>query len=231
MDKFLFSDIFKSRDERNTVFIAFIVLFFFGWLIYHLGFSSDKRAEEMSTIISDQIVEEKPGLLETELPTTVVPKETVIKPEDRDGDGVYDDNDECPNKARANENDGCPEIELEEKEKATLQLAVNAVQFQLNKATLKKESFLILNDILDILKKYPDRRLRIEGYTDNLGSASGNLQLSKNRAAACYEFFIARGISSSRLEYEGYGETRPIAPNNTTPGRASNRRGWFNLLR
>lgn len=230
MDKFVFSDIFKSRDERNTIFIAFLVLIFFGWLIYHLGFSSVPTERELATLISDPIIEEKSDALTSKLPEAVVAEEVVTEPEDRDGDGIFDDDDKCPDETGGKDTEGCPVIELEEKEKATLALAVNALQFQLNKATLKKESYLILNDILDILKKYPDHRLRIEGHTDNLGAATGNLKLSKNRAAACYEFFTARGVSNNRLEYEGYGETHPVAPNNTPAGRAKNRRVQFSLL-
>lgn len=232
MDKFIISDVFKNRDERNTVLLAFLVLLFFGWLIYHLAFSSENVEKNFPTAIPEKFLEENPKPVKPNLSTAVVAEEVATQSvEDQDGDGVYDADDECPNKTGAKEQNGCPVIELEEKEKATLELAVNAVQFQLNKATLKTNSLLILNDILKILKKYPDYHLRIEGHTDSQGAAAGNLQLSKDRAATCYAFFTARGISANRLEYGGYGETRPVAPNNTAAGRVKNRRVQFNLFR
>ncbi len=231
MNKFLFSDVFKSRDERNTVFLAFLVLLFFGWLIYHLGFSSEQTERETPTAISDHVVEEQSKALTSDLHGAVIAEEAAHKPKGQDEDGVYANNDECPKKAGAKDNDGCPIIEIKDKEKATLELAATAVQFQLNKATLKSNSFLVLHDILKILKKYPDHHLSIEGHTDNMGAAAGNLRLSKDRAAACYDFFSTRGIAANRLDYEGYGETRPIASNNTSAGRATNRRVQFNLFR
>jgi outer membrane protein OmpA-like peptidoglycan-associated protein len=232
MDKFPASDIFSSREERSTVLIACLVLLFFGWLIYHLGFSSDLGESESPTAISEQSVEDKSNIANPEISVKVEFKESASPSlEDRDKDGVYDANDACPNTIGTKENAGCPIIELEDQDKATLEFAVRAVQFRTDKARLKTNSIPILNDILSILKKYPDFHLRIEGHTDSQGNAARNLQLSKGRAATCYEFFTTRGISANRLEYQGYGETRPLAPNNTPAGRATNRRVEFNMHR
>ncbi len=123
------------------------------------------------------------------------------------------------------------EVKPAEEEKATLKFAVKVIQFETNLAKLKTDSYPILNDILLILKKYPDYQLHIEGHTDNQGPATDNLQLSKDRAAACADFFKAGGISASRLDSDGYRETRPIASNYTSEGRANNRRVEFELSR
>lgn len=147
---------------------------------------------------------------------------------DTDGDGVSDAEDACPRSPGPLETKGCPRIAQEDRN--TLEVAMRAVQFDLGRSTLKTESFRILNQVGDILKKYPDYNLIISGHTDNSGGASTNQRLSEKRAQTCYEYLISRGISSSRLGYAGYGETRPIADNNTKEGRYLNRRVEFELI-
>ena len=147
---------------------------------------------------------------------------------DTDGDGMDDFNDKCPTMPGPVENKGCPKISREDKK--ILDVAMRAVQFDLGKSTLKPVSYKILNQVADIMKRYPDYNLVISGHTDNTGSASKNQKLSNNRAKACYEYLIAQGISESRMSYVGYGESRPIANNNSLRGRALNRRVEFNLV-
>ncbi|HJW29725.1 MAG TPA: thrombospondin type 3 repeat-containing protein [Saprospiraceae bacterium] len=146
---------------------------------------------------------------------------------DTDGDGIEDPKDKCPNTYGPISNHGCPVIE--EKDKETLTFAMKAVQFELGKATLKPESFSVLNQILNIMKKYPDYKLSIEGHTDNTGSADVNQKLSESRAKACYDYLAQKGIPANRLAYKGFGQTRPIADNSTYSGRTLNRRVEFNL--
>ncbi|HHJ50652.1 MAG TPA: OmpA family protein [Phaeodactylibacter sp.] len=146
---------------------------------------------------------------------------------DSDGDGLTDDKDHCPNSAGPLQNFGCPELEKEEKE--TLDLAAQAVQFETGKATLRVESYSILNKVAAILKRYPDYKLRIVGYTDNVGLAENNLRLSEERARSCYDYLVAQGIDPSRISYMGKGEADPIASNDTPQGREMNRRVEFEL--
>ena len=147
---------------------------------------------------------------------------------DTDGDGLDDGRDKCPNTAGPVSNNGCPEIKKEDKE--TLDVAMRAVQFETGKSTLKVESYKILSQIVEIMKKYPDYSLTINGHTDNTGTAPKNQILSENRAKACYEFLIGSGVDDARLSYIGYGESRPIASNDTLRGRALNRRVEFTLV-
>lgn len=146
---------------------------------------------------------------------------------DSDGDGIPDSDDLCPNSRGPRSNYGCPEIQAEDK--ATLDVAMDAVQFETASATLKPASFKTLDDIVRILREYPDYDLRIGGHTDNVGSSQANLLLSTQRARACYEYIVSRGIPLSRLSYVGYGESKPRASNETALGRAKNRRVEFNL--
>ncbi len=146
---------------------------------------------------------------------------------DTDKDGIEDAKDKCPNTAGPASNGGCPVIEAKDRE--VLSFAMKAVQFELGKATLKSESYAVLNQIADIMRKYPDYVLSIEGHTDNTGSADVNHKLSHARARACYEYLLQRGIPDSRMTHKGYGQSRPIADNSTYSGRTLNRRVEFNL--
>jgi outer membrane protein OmpA-like peptidoglycan-associated protein len=147
---------------------------------------------------------------------------------DTDKDGIEDNKDKCPNMYGPVSNGGCPLIEAKDRE--VLSFAMKAVQFELGKATLKSESYAVLNQIADIMRKYPDYILSIEGHTDNTGTTEVNQRLSESRAKACYEYLIQKGIPASRMKYKGFGQSRPIADNSTYSGRTLNRRVEFNLL-
>ena len=147
---------------------------------------------------------------------------------DRDDDGVEDRRDVCPSVAGKVENRGCPPIEKKDQQK--LDLAVKAVKFETGKAVLKAESSKILNDIAKIMVKYAGYNLRISGHTDNQGNDEANQVLSENRARACADFLIGKGVDKSRLIAAGFGETKPVASNKTAQGRTGNRRVEFELV-
>jgi outer membrane protein OmpA-like peptidoglycan-associated protein len=146
---------------------------------------------------------------------------------DTDGDGVIDSADKCPNQAGPASNNGCPEIT--QKDKETLNFAARNVQFETGSAVLKTTSNTILDQVVDILKRYSDYNVRISGHTDNVGSDDLNLKLSKARAKACNDYLVAKGIDATRIMHDGYGESRPVGNNATPQGRAQNRRTEFEL--
>ncbi len=147
---------------------------------------------------------------------------------DADNDGVEDKNDRCPNAAGPASNNGCPEISNEDKE--LLNFAVQNLEFETSRATLKSSSLDILNKIADVMNRYPNYSLSIGGHTDSVGSAQKNQLLSENRAKACYEYLTTKGVAPSRMSYVGYGETQPIADNRYKDGRKKNRRVEFNVF-
>lgn len=147
---------------------------------------------------------------------------------DTDNDGTHDGIDKCITEKGPGSNGGCPDIKVEDKE--TLAYAAKAVQFETGRAGLKQASFKILEQIVDIMQRYPNYRLKISGHTDDVGSAATNQSLSEDRARACFEYLTTRGIAASKIEYAGYGETRPIADNKTREGRKLNRRTEFELI-
>ena len=73
-------------------------------------------------------------------------------------------------------------------------------------------------------------RLAIHGHTDNVGSASANLLLSKNRAKEVFSFLLDNGLKKERLDFQGFGEQKPITTNETDKGKAQNRRTEFVIL-
>ncbi|RMF13122.1 MAG: hypothetical protein D6761_11705 [Candidatus Dadabacteria bacterium] len=107
----------------------------------------------------------------------------------------------------------------------------DTIKFQTGKATIKIESYPILDEIAQVLKENPDMRLVIEGHTDSVGDASINRKLSQKRAEAVRDYLISRGVSPKRLEAVGFGEDRPIADNSTAEGRAKNRRVEFKIVK
>ena len=88
----------------------------------------------------------------------------------------------------------------------------------------------MLRQVARALKDAPGVMIRIEGHTDNVGSREHNRNLSQRRADAVKEFLVHRGVLRSRMVAEGFGQTRPIAPNTNRAGRAANRRVEFRMI-
>ena len=109
-------------------------------------------------------------------------------------------------------------------------MVIENILFNTGKATLLPESFNELNKLVNLLRENPNVKIEVSGHTDNTGSAALNKTLSRNRALTVRNYLISQGIAGERVEYEGYGFDRPIAPNNTEEGRAANRRVEIEIL-
>ncbi|MDR1153088.1 MAG: OmpA family protein [Bacteroidales bacterium] len=109
-------------------------------------------------------------------------------------------------------------------------VVIENILFNTGNATLRPESFTELNKLVNLLKENATVKIEISGHTDNTGSAALNRKLSKNRALSVRNYLLSQGIAVERLEYEGYGFDRPIAPNDTEEGRAANRRVEIEIL-
>jgi outer membrane protein OmpA-like peptidoglycan-associated protein len=163
---------------------------------------------------------------EDECPKSAGPKKFNGCP-DSDNDGISDNKDKCPLLVGPSANDGCPELKPEDK--ATLDYAMKNVQFETGSSKLLPTSLTILNQVVELMSRYPGYKLDISGYTDNVGNDFANQQLSEKRAQACYDYIVSKGIGASLLSYAGYGENSPIADNKTADGRRQNRRVEFKL--
>ncbi len=100
----------------------------------------------------------------------------------------------------------------------------NDILFDTSSAALKSEAVTQLTQVGDILAKYADNRIRIEGHTDSSGSDATNETLSRQRADSVRTVLVSRGVREEQITVVGNGETKPIADNATKEGRAKNRR-------
>jgi len=148
-------------------------------------------------------------------------------PFDEDEDGVPDYKDKCPGTPVGVEVNrlGCPleELRKELPEITTMTLS-SGVNFEVGKANLLPGARVELEKMILVMKKHPDTRWQIRGYTDNTGSYQMNVKLSYERAYSVVNYLVQNGIEESRLDFKGYGPDNPIADNSTESGRSLNRR-------
>jgi outer membrane protein OmpA-like peptidoglycan-associated protein len=153
-------------------------------------------------------------------------------PGDTDGDGIRDDKDACPEEKGKPDPDpkqnGCPKnvrvttVEV---------LLLRQIQFDTAKATIKKVSDPILDEISDVLKDHPEiTKVEVQGHTDSQGPRAVNVKLSQARAESVVKALVKRKIDASRLDPKGYGPDKPIADNKTPDGRQKNRRVQFIIM-
>nr|VFJ42418.1 MAG: OmpA-OmpF porin, OOP family [Candidatus Kentron sp. DK]VFJ45481.1 MAG: OmpA-OmpF porin, OOP family [Candidatus Kentron sp. DK] len=140
-------------------------------------------------------------------------------PPDADGDGVADLNDECPNTlpgTRVKDN-GCAKC-------GQLLASVPSVNFDFNKANIRPDATNVLSQVAKALQN-TETTIRVEGYTDSVGSDKYNLTLSNKRAKVVSDYLKSRGVSADNVvAVVGKGESSPVASNETPAGREQNRR-------
>ncbi|NML36381.1 OmpA family protein [Chitinophaga sp. G-6-1-13] len=116
-------------------------------------------------------------------------------------------------------------------------IVLNNIYYDFGKATLRPESKVVLDTVVDMLNDNPKLMIEMSAHTDSVGSDKFNQKLSQSRAQSCVDYLISRGVSSQRLIAKGYGKSRPIAPNSlpnhkdNPEGRQKNRRTEFKVLR
>ena len=141
---------------------------------------------------------------------------------DSDNDGVDDSKDKCPGTPAGTKVDalGCAILFTSPR----APLILKGVTFETGRSALKPESYYVLDEVAASLNANADIRIEIAGYTDNTGSARGNVVLSGARADAVRAYLASKGVSPERMISKGYGAASPIATNTTAAGRAQNRR-------
>ena len=150
---------------------------------------------------------------------------------DRDGDGVPDRIDNCPDEPGPVENQGCPEEQQVVIEDEQLEI-LDKIYFNLNSAQLQRRSHDLLDNVAAVLNAHPEiSMIRVEGHTDETGPSAYNMRLSQRRAESVVRYLIDEGrVSGDRLIAQGFGETLPLVPNATTKMQlAANRRVEFHL--
>lgn len=146
----------------------------------------------------------------------------VTAPIDSDGDGAPDDRDRCPSTPAGSVADanGCPEV-------GERLIVLENINFDYDKAVIRADAEVIVDQALSILNDNPAMTVTIEGHTDSIASRGYNQALSERRARAVLDYLVSRGIEPGRLNPIGRGETSPITDNATEDGRAQNRRVEF----
>lgn len=141
---------------------------------------------------------------------------------DSDADGVADPVDLCADtvSGRPVDNTGCDVFDG----------VIEGVNFKSGSDALTAEAQSVLDSIAGTLRDYPDVVISIEAHTDNQGSASSNLELSKKRALSVARYLVTQGVSGQRLRPKAFGESKPRASNATAAGRSQNRRVEFNIV-
>ena len=154
---------------------------------------------------------------------------------DEDGDGVFDRRDRCPGTPPNTEvrHNGCPlpvypdtAPPMEPVVEATDAVRVELdVKFDFDKSVVKEDSMADIQSLADFMKQYPQTSTVVEGHTDSVGSDAYNQGLSERRANAVRDVLVNQyGVEGDRVSSVGYGESRPVADNETDEGRAVNRR-------
>jgi outer membrane protein OmpA-like peptidoglycan-associated protein len=155
---------------------------------------------------------------------------------DTDGDGFPDSKDKCPKEPEVinglDDEDGCPD-----KGKSQVKLTgekieiLDKVYFDVNKDTIQKRSFGLLDQVASILKTHPElTKVRIEGHTDSDGSDAANQDLSDRRAKAVKRYISEHNVDAGRLDGQGFGESRPVVPNTSKKNKEQNRRVEFVIV-
>ncbi|MCX6283453.1 MAG: OmpA family protein [Bacteroidetes bacterium] len=109
-------------------------------------------------------------------------------------------------------------------------IVLRNIFFDTDKYVLKPESLGELRKLLELMNKNPGIKVELSGHTDNVGTPAHNIELSRNRAKAVYDYLIANGVAEQRLSYAGFGLTRPVDSNESEQGRANNRRTEFRIV-
>jgi OOP family OmpA-OmpF porin len=120
-------------------------------------------------------------------------------------------------------NEGC-------KTRLKVMTETNAIYFRTASAELDRNSEPLLDAGAEFAGRCPSVRFVVEGHTDSIGSRAYNQRLSVQRAGAVVRYLATKGIDAGRIQSAGYGDTRPVAPNNSETNRARNRRIEFKVL-
>jgi outer membrane protein OmpA-like peptidoglycan-associated protein len=150
---------------------------------------------------------------------------------DNDHDGIRDDDDECPQDPEevGGDGDGCPDKARVIIEDGHI-IVIGKVQFESGSARISPKSQQLVDEVAIALKGHPEfKNVEIEGHTDSTGPVEFNDKLSKERAESVKQALVERGVDPKRLQTEGYGPHKPMAPNDTPAGRARNRRVEFTV--
>jgi outer membrane protein OmpA-like peptidoglycan-associated protein len=109
-------------------------------------------------------------------------------------------------------------------------LVLRNISYEKNSYIIGPDSYTELEQLAQLLKDNTTIKIEITGHTDNEGTKADNLTLSQKRAKAVVSYLIDKGIAAERLTFKGFGDTKPIATNDTEQGKSLNRRTEINVV-
>jgi OOP family OmpA-OmpF porin len=188
------------KNKYLSLFAFFLTLFLF------------------STSCKSKKVIAKPAEVETVIAAEPV---KVVEPveKDTDGDGIPDSKDDCPEEKGTSENGGCPVVVIDYSK-----INFKNIQFEFNSSVLKTTSYTTLDMIATQMKKFDKISFVLNGHSSAEGSEQRNMMLSVDRANAVKAYLVNNGVNTGRLKTEGFGESKPVASNDTEDNKAKNRR-------
>ena len=198
-------------------------------LLYRIGLSNATggTAKEAPEEITPETVPDLPVLPapepeETLPPPPPPPPPPAVESDDNDSDGVSNAFDECTSTSPGTPvgSNGC----------AMFNGTLEGVNFLTGSDVLTDSARRTLDEVVDTLNSFPDIRVSVEAHTDSMGDDAINMNLSRQRALAVVRYLVAQGIALEQLEARAFGESRPIADNNTRAGRQMNRRVEFQMV-
>jgi len=220
------------KYDKDASFAGLNVLYRLGGKGFG-GNKMPKSSTQVNTLPEVEPIPDLPTLPQPEAPVElprppvptadVVPTQTgVVSPDDADGDGISDQFDQCSQTSFGTpvDSSGC----------AMFNGTLEGVNFLTGSDTLTDDARVVLDEVARTLNNFADIRVSIESHTDNRGLESNNMALSRNRALAVVRYLIAQGVRIERMEARAFGETAPIADNNTRTGRLLNRRVEFRVV-
>lgn len=159
-------------------------------------------------------------------PAAVPVAPLLAAPSDRDGDGVPDATDHCPDVAGPVESSGCPAYQKIVVQPDKLELK-EKIAFARDSALLGETSRPVLDEVAQALKDNPSFRVQVDGHASSEGGDAHNQVLSEDRASAVVDYLVTRGVARDRLRSKGFSSSVPAATNDTAAGRVTNRRVEF----
>lgn len=183
-------------------------------LLYNLGFVIPIGKKVEQTEYKPQPVAPKPALVVKAEPKPKAAPKKKITPKDDDKDGVYNSIDQCPETPAGKVVDA----------KGCMKLVRLHVKFAFDKADVQSSYMPKIEEVVAFLQDNKDFKVLLEGHTDSRGSHNYNLKLSQKRADAVAAILKSKGIDVDRIVTRAFGETLPVASNDTDEGRAENRR-------
>ncbi len=151
---------------------------------------------------------------------------------DNDSDGILDFQDECADNAETyngfEDADGCPDGIPAEVQRFTG--VIHGIHFEVDRAKIRLTSLPLLDEAALALVSFASIKMEVQGHTDSDGGSEYNIDLSARRAKAVVEYLVSQGVEPGRLSWVGYGEDRPLYPNNSEEEKEANRRVEFHLI-